>query len=389
MRILVDIRHLGQAKPSGVGEYTKELLRALFEIDQQNAYVLFSSGSAQAKANAKRTVQEITSNHPKVQHTHLDIPNKLLNLRTLFGRAPSINQLAGGPYHLLFLPNLNITNIPPNLPTVLTIHDLSWKIFPEFFSRRMLAWHRATKPHLLAARAAHILTPSKSTAQDVEQLFEKPRDEITAIPHGISSAFSPRPKPQDHGVRSTYSLPKRFAFFMGTLEPRKNISTIIDGMEEYRTKTGDDLPLILAGKWGWRSSELRVRIKRPDYRSWIRHLGYVPETHRPALYRQAEVFLWPSFYEGFGLPVLEAMASGTPVITSATSSLPELTQSAAIQVDPYNQRDLAKALEHLFQSTELATHLSDLGVAQAKNFDWHTTATLTLQCFEKTAKPLA
>lgn len=387
MRILVDIRHLGQPHPSGVGEYTIELLRALFEMDKNNAYVLLSSGRQGAKSHATNAVTRMTTHHSKVQHIHIPIANKILNLKLLSGRIPSINTLAGGSYHLLFLPNLNITRIPANLPTVLTVHDLSWKFFPQFFSRRMLAWHAATKPEQLITRADRILTPSESTKRDIQSLYQKPDAQITVVPHGHAPHFSAHIQPQDHGVRSKYKLPKRFALFMGTLEPRKNIPMIIEGLEEYRARTGDDLHLVLAGKWGWRSGDIRLSLREARRKTWIHHLGYVEDQDRPALYRSASVFLWPSIYEGFGLPVLESMASGTPVITSHTSSLPELTESAAILIDPYNAHDLSDALGQLLSSEALRIRLSEAGIRRASAFTWNAAATRTLEAFTRATNP--
>jgi len=386
MRILVDIRHLTSPKPSGVGEYTKNILRALFALDTKNAYVLLSTGSTRAEEYARQAVQDMAGKSRKVQHVHVRIPNKLLNLRTILGVAPSIQELAGGDYHVLFLPNLAITNIPKNLPTILTIHDLSWKIFPHFFSRKMLAWHKATKPDHLVALAKKIITPSLSTKQDVERMFQKIGADVALIHHGIDAIFTKDMQPQDHGVRSKYRLPKRFALFMGTLEPRKNVLTLIDGMEAYRKRSGDDIHLVLAGKWGWKPLALTRRILDHNMHRWIHHLGYVPTKDRPALYRAARVFVWPSFYEGFGLPVLESMACGTPVITSYTSSIPEITGNAAVHIDPFNHLDISTALEQLFDSKNLQTRLHVRGLERAKQFSWTQAAQKTLRLLSEAAR---
>lgn len=379
MRILVDARHLSDPQRTGVGEYTVELLRALFGIDSENAYELLSTGMRR----------------PDQPTTHVAVPNKLLKATTYFARRPFFDRLATAPPDLLFLPNLNFTSIPPGLPYVLTIHDLSWKIFPEFFSHKMRLWHAMSRPGELIGNAAAIIVPSQSTKEDVVRFFQKPPDQVHVIPHGTDPMFRPDFQPQDHGARSRHKLPKRFALFVGTLEPRKNIVALVDAVDAYRRETGDDLHLVLAGGWGWKSGEIRKRIEftatlvasrrdgtKVPVNSWIHVLGYVPREDLPALYRAAAVFAWPSVYEGFGLPVLEAMASGTPVITSHTSSLPELTRGAAILVNPYRTDEITLALRELLSSSALQERLRRAGIERAKDFSWDKAARETLRVFK-------
>jgi len=373
MRILVDGRHLVHSQPSGVGEYTTQLLRALFRLDRKNEYVVLTTGTRRPSHN----VWPI--------HVHVSTPNKLLNLSILSRQRPTMDRLAGGKIDLVFLPNLGFAAVPPEIPTVLTIHDLSWKFFPEYYSRKMRLWHKAVRPDSLISSAARIIVPSESTQDDLVRTFQKPADSISVIPHGIDPAFKSRPEARDHGVRSRHKLPKRYALFVGTLEPRKNIHAILDAMEEYRERTHDDLHLVLAGGWGWNSRDLRHRLLPTPHSllpRWIHHLGYIPAEDRPALYRNAAVFIWPSIYEGFGLPVLEAMASGTPVITSHTSSMPEVTGSSAILIDPFNSRDISVALQELFRSPSLLEHLRVSGIERAKRFSWDQTAQKTLEVFQ-------
>jgi len=376
MRILVDIRHLTNPQQSGVGEYTIQLLRALFEMDQKNEYVLFSSG------HIKPDLSSYFLLSTSYFHIHVPISNKLLNLRTLFLQHPPINWRVREPIDLLFLPNLNIVSLPTDIPTVLTIHDLSWHFFPEFYSKKMQWWHKATRPNELITRSRHLIVPSQSTKQDVVCAFQKQEERISVIPHGCDACFTPHREARDHGVRSRLKLPKEFALFVGTMEPRKNLLALIEGVKHYRIQSHNDLHLVLVGKWGWRSRDLRQRLKKNDVHDWVHYLGYVANEDRPALYRSATVFTWPSIYEGFGLPVLEAMASGTPVVTSHTSSLSELTKDAAILVDPYNSRDISDALRGLLGSNTLQKQLSQRGLARAKELSWKKTAVETLTVFE-------
>ncbi len=375
MRILVDIRHLTYPLPGGVSEYTRQLLLALFELDQKNEYVLFSSGKTKPSG--------LVSRSDNVTFIHLNQPNKLLNLRCLFLHHPTLNWHVHDPVDLIFLPNLNIVSLPKDLPTLLMIHDLSWKFFPEFYSRKMQLWHKAVNPERLIEQSRHILTPSNSTTQDVQDVFGIEQSRVSTISHGVDPIFKPKMEARDHGIRSKYKLPKRFALFVGTLEPRKNVLGIIEGVKQYRSFTHDDLELILVGKWGWRSAHLQRHLKKREVKNWVRHVGSIPDADRPAFYRSAMVLTWPSLYEGFGLPVLEAMASGTPVITSRTSSLPELAQNAALLIDPYNSTDLSDALFQLLRSQPLQQHLKEKGLVRASEFSWKKSAKQTQEIFEK------
>jgi glycosyltransferase involved in cell wall biosynthesis len=377
---------MSRPNPSGVGQYTQELLRALFEIDNVNEYILFSSGktipplpnlSTEALAKVEGGLGGVASHN----FFHIPIPNKLLNLRSLLLKHPPINWRVPSPIDLIFLPNLNITVLPTDIPTVLTIHDLSWKLYPEFYSKKMLLWHKAVQPEKLIAQSSRIICPSTSTAEDLERCFGTDRGRVSIIPHGVTSDMSPTMRAQDHGVRSRLKLPKRFALFVGTIEPRKNLIALVEGVLEYRQRTHDDLHLVIAGGWGWKSHNLRRRLWKRDTQGWVHELGYVQHEYLPALYRSAEVLVWPSIYEGFGLPPLESIACGTPVITSHTSSLPEVLGDAAIYIDPYNSRDISEALRGLIGSSTLTSQLIQRGLNRASSFTWKLAAEQTLAVF--------
>lgn len=377
MRILVDVRHLSDPRKTGVGEYTDALLGALFALGSGDEYELLSTGTRVPDAPAA------SAEGAGITRTHLAIPNKLLKLTTTLARRPRLDLVAAAKPDLLWLPNLNFVSVSPDIPYVLTVHDLSWKIFPEYFSGRMRLWHRGTGPERLVAGAAAIVVPSRSTKEDVVRFLGVPGERIAVVPHGVDPSFSPTPRPQDHGVRGKHKLPRRFVLYVGTLEPRKNVVALVDALEEYRRATRDDVHLVIAGGWGWKSTPIRRRLQPAagGTPTWIHPLGYVPRRDLPALYRAATAFAWPSVYEGFGLPVLEAMASGTPVITSHTSSLPELTDDAAILVNPFRPDEITLALEQLLSSAELQRQLRTAGLRRAERFTWAESARLTNDLF--------
>lgn len=381
MNILIDTRHLTQEKQAGVGEYTFEILNALFEIDQVNSYTLLSAG--REDQNSPLTVLENKfKNQNNIKRLHLKERNKSITAKSILFKSFFFDKLPEEKPDILFLPNLNFVNIGNVIPTILTIHDLSWKLFPECYSKKMKIWHKAVKPNELISKSTKIICPSDATKNDVERIFKKSPSNIKVIPHGISPNFSNQMRAQDHGVRSRLKLPKRFVLFVGTLEPRKNILSIIEGTKLYREKFHDDVHLVLAGSWGWKSRPIKKQLFKKEIKSWVHHTGYIKKEERPALYRSAEALVWPSLYEGFGLPVLESMASGTPVITSHTSSMPEITENAAILIDPYNTKDIRDALKGILGSGMLKDQLIKQGLKQSLKFTWKKSAQMLLNEFE-------
>lgn len=359
MRITIDIRHLAAPHPSGVGLYTLELLRAMLALSRDHTFVLRSSGSKRARAFLP-DLQD-----PRVELRHLGLPNRLVNLSTLMLRRPTLDG------EIVFLPNINFVSIPRGTPYVLALHDLSFIHQRHLYSLKNRLWHWLVNTERLADGAAAVIVPSRSAAQDVTEHLGVAPERVHVIALAASPAFTPEPQPQDHGVRSRCHLPKRFALFVGDQHPRKNLEGIMEGMRRYREQTGDTLALVVAGK---------AHGSAPT--TWTHSIGYVRDEDRPALYRLAEVTVFPSLYEGFGVPILESFACGTPVITSNTSAMPETGGDAALYVDPYNPQDLADALRELAQSPELRAHLTAKGLERVKEFSWTKTAEKTLHILD-------
>jgi len=387
MRVLVDVRHLASLTQSGVGEYTIQLLKALFRVGGHE-YLLFSSGSALSPI--PQFFPEI-QNFPYVRHIHIPMPNRTLNASFLLAGYPSLPDLIREKADMLFAPNLAIFPLPLSLPTVLTVHDMTWNLFPELYPLKMRLWHRAVRPTKLMQQAAAIICPSESTSSDLEKQSDIPANRIHIVPHGVdharffsSSTFS---QPSETSVRAIYGLPERFILFLGTLEPRKNVRTLIKAVSDYRRQTHDTISLVLAGAPGWKNGDIKRCLQNPEIKTWVLPIRYIHAQDRAAMYRAATVFVWPTLYEGFGLPVLEAMACGTPVITSAVSSIPELTGSSAVLINPYLAADLTLALKNVLSSEIMRNRLSKKGIEQATAFSWSKAAQKTLEIFEHTKSP--
>ena len=377
MKIAVDIRSLQEGFHSGVQEYVEQLLRALWAIDATNEYVVFTSGMSSALPEDFLLLLQDT---PTVRRVHLGLPNKLLNI--LF-RMPghSVQQLLGDP-DVVFHPNISIAPLPVKSRQILTVHDLSFERHPEFFSRKRRLWHRLASVRTQVDRADTVIAVSESTAQDLEQLYGIEQSKISVIYSGINEQFL---------LPTTYSLPPEqwsidheeeikpplhigspYILSVGTIDPRKNPMALFAAFEKLKQDTQlDDLKLVMVGPQAWASdSTFGERITRSPVKNDIIVTGEIPSFERPQLYQNASAFAYPSFFEGFGFPPLEAMASGTPVVASFNSSLPEAVSSAGIMVDPYRPDELATALRSVLTDQNLAQRLIKKGEFHAKKFTW-------------------
>lgn len=360
MRIAIDARCLMARPYSGVGWYAANMIAALAASDPAGDYRLLA-----------RDIY--VSNLPPLSQKNISIttyrwPNNLLNLAELLTRRPNLDRLAGG-VDALWLPNINFAAWSPDVRTVLTIHDISFVLFPEFFSTKMRWWHAAAQVRRLVERSAHIVADSESTKRDIVDYFRRPPGDVTVIYPGINQAQLSAPVSPDTvlHVRQKYQLPERFFLYMGTIEPRKNIESIC---EAYRYMT-IETPTVVAGSPGWKSRQLMREIRA---HARIHHIGYIDEVDKATLYQLATGLVYPSYYEGFGLPLAEAMAAGCPVIAGANSSQIEVVGTAGILVDPRSVGDVAQAMRLLETDADLRAQLRLAGRDRAARFRWDVAA---------------
>lgn len=382
MKIGIDIRCLADGRTSGVEEYTQEILKNLFALDSNNTYILFLNAFSSVKADLSWVDQ-----FPNVTIKRLRIPNKLLNFSLWYFRFPQLDRLIGG-VDVFFAPNISFLAVSHKTKLVLTIHDLSFELYAHTFSRKMRWWHTFVAPHNLCKRASRIVAVSESTKKDLMAHYGLSQEKISVIPSGVRECYAvmDRNDPTLLAVKDKYDLPYRFILFLGTWEPRKNIESIISGYTAYRKATdkqGVVYKLVLAGHPGWGSKEVEHALAKSPYREDIITLGYIDDKDKPALYNLASVFVYPSFYEGFGFPVLEAMRCGTPVITSHTSSLVEVTEGHAILIDPHKPHELYIALRELLSDKTLYRILSDAGKRKSYEYRWHLASSRLLEVFRE------
>jgi glycosyltransferase involved in cell wall biosynthesis len=266
---------------------------------------------------------------------------------------------------------------PPRLPgpLVLSIHDVSSRVYPAFFSPRVrLLLGLLVGPGV--RRAARIITISESAKRDIVRFYRVRPGRIVVTHLAAGSQFSPQSDREVSRVRQAYSLPSRYILAVGNRQPRKNLPRLVQAFAGLAADM-PDLTLVIAGQSGWQGSDVESAVRDRGIGGRVRFTGFVPDADLPALYSGAEIFCYPSLYEGFGLPPLEAMACGTPTVTSNTASLPEVVGDAAMTVDPTSVEQITFALKSLLESQDMRLDYARRGMARAALVSWERTARLT------------
>lgn len=362
-KVTVDLRSLHGLEFSGVESYTIHVLEQLLANDKENRYTLFYNGFVPKEFSHFHFVN--------AEYNQTRIPNRLLNLAIKFLKWPKLEQLAGDS-DVLFMPNWNTLSTSSLTKVVLTVHDLSPQLVPEYYTLKARVWHWFINIPKLLKRADKLIAVSEFTKMSLIKELGVPADKIQVAPLGVDHEnYKPNLSiDRLREVRNSYSLPGDFVLFIGTLEPRKNLKRLIEAFEQLE----EPLHLVIAGKLGWKYSSLLQQIENSPKRRFIKLIGYISEADKPYLIKLARVFAWPSLYEGFGLPVLEAMAVGTPVLTSNVSSIPEVAGNAALLVNPYNTEDIAKGIQVLHTDSLVRESYIAKGVERSKEFTWQKTA---------------
>lgn len=268
---------------------------------------------------------------------------------------------------------------------ITTIHDLSAVLHPQYHPSARADFMRAELPNTLQ-RADLVITDSEFVRQEVIQHFSWPANRIVAIPLGVSEVYRPHTAAETTAVLKKFGLAHGgYTLTVATIEPRKNLGSLIEAYEQLPASLRDRYPLVLAGDYGWKSEAIHDRIRQLESKGWLRYIGYVDEAELPSLYAGARGFAYPSYYEGFGLPVLEAMACGIPVLASNRSSLPELAQGTALLVEPEDIKAITHALERLLDDDTWRRDAAPQVRLVAGRYTWQTTAERTIDAYERLA----
>ena len=369
MRIAIDAHTVGTGL-GGNESYAANLIEALAEIDSVNDYTLYvTRDKAVARFRNRWPNFRVRSTLP---HTPLiRIP---LTLSA---------ELRSHPVDVL---HVQFTSPPfAPCPVVVSIHDLSFEHLPETFNRRSRAQLRFTVRRS-ARHAARVLALSEHARNDIISTYKIAPDLVTTIPLAAPAHFRPVEDENElQRVRQTYAIKGDYILSVGSLQPRKNLTRLLSAYEGLRrTRPKDSLPqLVLVGKLGWLYRETLKAIE--EFGTDVIVTGYVPETDLPALYSGALCFVYPSFFEGFGLPPLEAMKCGTPVITGDRTSLPEVVGDAGMLVNPFDTEAIAAAISTLIDDSSLRSRLRIKSLNRAGIFDWRETARRTLEVYKQAA----
>lgn len=269
-------------------------------------------------------------------------------------------------------------------PTVVTVADMSYRICPQFHPRRRVMLMKSLEGRIKAAK--HIITISENARREIHEILNIPEERITVTPLGVDSGYHPMELSEEEicQLRDRYQLPDRFFLYVGAIEPRKNLQRLVEAFNVWRRQpeNGDlDHKLVMTGGKGWLYGDIFKRIQELGLQDQIVFTGYVPEEDLPRIYNLAQALVYPSLYEGFGLPPLEAMACGTPVISSNCSSIPEVVGESGLLVDPLSVEELSAALQQVSQSSALRQELSQRGLQRARHFTWENCARLTMQVY--------
>jgi len=365
MRIALDARLL-YYQQAGIAQYTQRLLTALAEIDHQNDYIVLQSRKDRRRlvsaANFRRHPLWTPPHHRLEQ---LTLPLELAPLRLDVLHSPD------------FIPPLR-----RNCRAVITVHDLAFLLFPGLLTAESQRYYGQIRRAVHSAEA--IIAVSESTKCDLIAHTAAPAAKITVVYEAAGPAFRPVTDAAALAVvRQKYGLPEEFVLFVGTIEPRKNLATLLKAWSKIRISNFEFRnSLVIAGKPGWLYEETIAQAR--ELGTAVQFIGGVRPEDLPALYSAARLFVLPSLYEGFGLPVLEAMACGTPVVCSQASSLPEVAGDAALLVEPHDVDGLAAALQRALSDEALRRQMIARGLAQAARFSWEKAARETLAVYRAT-----
>lgn len=380
MTIGIDIRVLGKASRSGVEEYTENLLSHMIPLGEEMGinFRLFYS-SFNNKLNNYDWLH-----YPNVELIEKKIPNRILFTTNRWLNVPKIDGILGG-VDIFFSPHFFLASLSPNCKRVVTFHDLSFEHFPEFFSLRKRIWHRLEmKPRWQSKFSDKIIAVSESTKNDLVNLYGIDPAKIKTIHSGISPIFNQMTDEEELSFRNENDLPDKYILFLGKLEPRKNIASIIRAFDILNhSQDFKEYYLVIVGNRGWLDKDIGERHIASPNRNRIIFRNQIDNESRVGYYNCAELLVYPSFFEGFGFPPLEAMTCGVPVITSFNSSLPEIVGDSSILIDPANVSELAGAIGSIIKDSKLKKTLINKGLKRIEAFSWKKTAKQTLDLIVK------
>jgi len=380
MRIGIDYTAAARQR-AGIGRYTRELVSALLALDRgadsPHQYAIF------AATGGLRSETWNLESHPHVRVRTIPLTDDWLARLWHRLRLPIPIEIVTGPLDLFYSPDFVLPPTRRITRTLLTVHDLSFLHYPEAFVPALRRYLERFVPRSIA-RADLVLADSAYTRSDIVSILGVSSEKVQVLYSGVPAGFWPEPESGEREwLQARYDIGAQpYVLSVGTLQPRKNYVRLIRAFANLKSQTlGPETPqLVIAGGRGWLYEDIFAEAEK--HGQSVRILGFVDEVDLPALYRNAALFVFPSLYEGFGLPVLEAMSCGVPVVCSNASSLPEVAGDAAWLVDPFDIKGLAGAMGHVLEDADLRRAMVVRGMAQAARFTWEQAARQLLDVFD-------
>lgn len=367
----------GAWQGAGIGRYTRELISAILAQSSAIRFTLFYAAGFPGASPPPylHEVQRLCTFHPHTRAVPIPLPPRRLTQLWHRLRLPLPIEWLTGPLDIVHAPDFVAP--PTRARTLVTIHDLSYMVHPECAVPGVAAFLRDAVPRALQ-RADVIVADSESTRRDLHRLLNIAPERVSVVYPAVDERFRPLPPDVCEPVRQRLRLPSRFVLFVGTIEPRKNLVRLLEAFARIDPTTLPDgsgrLFLVIAGRRGWMYQPVFEAIERLSLRDRVQVLDFVADSDLPIVYNLAQVFVYPSIYEGFGLPPLEALACGTPVVTSDNSSLPEVVGNAALLAPADDIDALSDRIARLLSDGALRDRLRQAGLEQAQRFRWEASA---------------
>ncbi len=365
LTIGIDIHSIG-SHTAGNETYYRELITSLSKANSSHKFILYYT---------HRSALEQLPRSPNFKFQRLSPGHRLLRIPFTFPLRAHRDKL--DVFHAQYI-------IPPVMKckSVTTIPDIAYERFPDFFPILQRAWMKTLIPWS-ARRADHIITVSNHSKMDIARTYCVPEEKITVTYEAAGSAFSPGNKDEARErIAQRYGIQDRFILYLGRLQARKNLARLIEAYAHLR-ESGVSQKLVLAGKEDSLFGPVRSRVEKLRLTENVVFPGYIASEDVPSFYNAADVFVYPSIYEGFGLPLMEAMACGVPVITSKASSLEEVAGDAALLIDPYDVFSIAEALRRVLGDRVLSSQLGTAGLLRSRTFSFENAAKQTLAVYER------
>lgn len=374
MKIAINTRFLLPRHLEGIGRYTYEVCRRLVEQHPEHEYLfIFDRLYDEQYLFSDRVQAKILlppARHPFLWYLWFEwqLPRLLKRTR------PDV----------FFSPD-GFATLKGNIPAVIAVHDLAFEEKDNGVPALAGAYYRYFTPRY-CAKAAQVVSVSAYTKQDLQARYGIAADKISVCGNGCRQGITPLDEAGQDAARADFNRGQPYFLYVGAIHPRKNVHRLIEAFSQFRGATGAEVSLLIAGRFAWKSGPVKAAYERSSCKDHIKFLGYVPDTDLPQLLAGATGFVYPSLFEGFGLPILEAMHAEVPVITSRTTSMPEVAGKAALLVEPTDVSGIAEALRQVYEQPRLRQQLIAEGRQQREQFSWAHTAKVAYQAIQKATR---